>query len=182
MKVILEALKSVMYSPIYFLLTLVISFLTLIFVILLPNFGLISQVFGDMSIPIDLKLNLVKGLLGGITTNFSVFSAAYTVIISLFFGINITFVLFLLKKRISLNRKVFATGFGGTFAGVIGIGCAACGTFILSSILSVIGASGALALLPLNGGEFGLISIGLLVVSIYLISKTIVQPAVCEIK
>jgi len=47
--------------------------------------------------------------------------------------------------------------------------------------LSLVGASGALAFLPLGGSEFGIIGVILLVVSIYIMSKQITNPAVCKI-
>jgi hypothetical protein len=62
----------------------------------------------------------------------------------------------------------------------VAAGCAACGSFLLVTLLSFLGASGALALLPLGGGELGLLSIALLVLSIFLIARKIVAPVVCE--
>ncbi|MBK5204909.1 MAG: hypothetical protein JJD98_05735 [Polaromonas sp.] len=64
-------------------------------------------------------------------------------------------------------------------SGVIGIGCAACGSLILGVILPSFGAAGALAALPLNGEEFGILSVALLFVSLLLISKNIAEPINC---
>ena len=71
---------------------------------------------------------------------------------------------------------------GCAASGAIAAGCAACGSFFLVTLLSFFGATGALALLPLRGGELGLLSMALLLLSIFLIARRIVAPAVCEIR
>jgi hypothetical protein len=48
-------------------------------------------------------------------------------------------------------------------------------------MLSLVGASGILAFLPLNGGEFGIIGVILLGVSLYMTAKKIQDPAICKI-
>ena len=66
-------------------------------------------------------------------------------------------------------------------SGVLGMGCAACGSFLLTSIFSLFGASWLLSYLPLDGGEFGILGVILLAVSLYLTAKKIQNPAVCKI-
>jgi len=43
-----------------------------------------------------------------------------------------------------------------------------------------IGASGILAFLPLGGGEFGILGVILLTVSLYLTAKQIQNPMICK--
>ena len=74
-----------------------------------------------------------------------------------------------------------AAGIGGLVSGVFGIGCAACGTFILTPLLALFGATGLFSLLPFGGEEFGFIGVGLLVYSIYAVTKKINSPMVCDI-
>jgi len=54
------------------------------------------------------------------------------------------------------------------------------GTFVLSSVLALVGAGGILAYLPFNGVEFGFIGMGLLLYSAYAIIRKIQAPLVCE--
>jgi len=84
------------------------------------------------------------------------------------------------RKRAGLARQEMAAGLGGVASGALGIGCAACGAFLLSTTLSLFGAAGALALLPLRGGEFGILSVVLLLVSLSLISRKIAAPLICK--
>ncbi len=84
------------------------------------------------------------------------------------------------QARARLARQDIASGFGGAASGVLGIGCAACGSFILSTTISSLGAASAIAILPLRGGEFGILSVVLLLVSLVLISKKIAAPLICK--
>ena len=74
-----------------------------------------------------------------------------------------------------------AVSIGGVVSGVLGIGCAACGTFVLTSVLALVGAGGLVTLLPLAGQEFGFLGAGLLLVANYLLLKKLSQPLVCPI-
>ena len=147
-----------------------------------PNLGLIGEVFSGSSAPLSAKLGIAWSLLGGIVTNFSMLSASYTIAIAALFGICVAMIVYLLKlKRVSAAGQNIAIGSGGIVSGVLGIGCAACGSLILGAAVPFLGAAGALAALPLNGGEFGILSVALLVVSLLLISKNIAEPGACPL-
>lgn len=152
-----------------------------LFAVWLPNLGLLMEVFTTSSAPLATKLGIATSLIGGIRTNFSLLSAGYTIAIAALFGINVAMVAYFLKrKRTLLAGKDMAAGFGGVASGALGIGCAACGSFILSTTLSLFGAAGALAILPLRGGEFGILGVVLLLVSLSLISTKIAAPLICK--
>jgi hypothetical protein len=88
-----------------------------------------------------------------------------------------------LQKRLSMQtgQATAAAGLGGLASGFIGIGCAACGTFVLGPILSFVGAAGLIALLPFGGQEFTLFGVGLLGFSLFLVAKKIREPLVCPL-
>ena len=177
----------------YIALSCALAILVFLFAVWLPNIGLLAEVFGASSTPFETKLKLAWSLLGGIRTNFSLLSAGYTIAIAVLFGVNIAMVAYFLKRtrlrqgfggqaRSGITRQDVATGFGGITSGALGIGCAACGSFILSATLSSLGAAGALAILPLRGGEFGVFGVILLAVSLFLIAKKIAAPLTCNAK
>jgi len=177
-----QALQKVFRKPIYILLALVTSFAVFAFAVWLPNISLIVKVMGHPGISLTQKLDLPISLLGSIVTNFTLLSALYTITIAILFGINVAIFVYFLRRRITdVEQSGIATGFFGITSGVIGMGCAACGSFLLTSLLSLVGASGILAFLPLGGGEFGILGVILLSVSIYLTAKKIQNPAVCKI-
>ena len=177
-----QALQKVFRKPIYILLALVTSFAVFAFAVWLPNISLIVKVMGHPGISLTQKLDLPISLLGSIATNFTLLSASYTIAIAILFGVNLAMIIYFLHRRIAdVEQSGIATGFFGITSGVIGMGCAACGSFLLTSLLSLVGASGILAFLPLGGGEFGILGVILLSVSIYLTAKKIQNPAVCKI-
>jgi len=176
-----QAFTEVFAHTFYIALASVLALFAFAFAVWLPNFGLIGEVFNTSSAPLAAKLKVAISLLGGISTNFSFLSAGYTIAIATLFGVNIAMVVYFLKRtRAGLGKQNLAAGVGGVASGALGIGCAACGSFLLMTILSSLGAAGALALLPLKGGEFGIASVILLTISLVLISKKITESLICK--
>lgn len=66
-------------------------------------------------------------------------------------------------------------------SGFVGIGCASCGSVILASVLSLVGAGGVVFLLPLHGVEFNLLAIALLSYSAWRLAKKLRDPLVCDV-
>jgi hypothetical protein len=179
---IFQALQKVFRKPLYTLLALIVSAVVFAFAVWFPNISLIVEVMGHPGISFSQKLDLPISLLGSIATNFTLLSASYTIAIALLFGVNLAMTIYFLRRKISeVRQSGVATGFIGLASGVLGMGCAACGSLLLTSGLSLVGASGILAFLPLAGGEFGILGVILLLASIYLIAKQIQNPAVCKI-
>jgi hypothetical protein len=177
-----NALRKVFRSPVNILVATATSLILFMFAVLLPNFRLIWMVTASSDTTLSQKLRIPIGLLGSISTNFSTLSAVYTILISLLFGINVVMTVYYMKRRVrGVETGGIVAGFFGTMSGIFGLGCAACGSLILTSVISLAGASSILALLPLRGGEFGIIGIILLSVSIYIAAKKIQNPAVCKI-
>ena len=177
---------TVLKQPKYLLTAVVVSVSVFTFAVWLPNFSLLAQVLHpDSAGSMSEKASFVWSLYGSIGTNFTVVSASYTIAIAILFGVNIALLAHYITRMRGGVRGVGSTsaaGFGGLIAGIFGIGCAACGTFIFTSVLALFGASSFLAILPLGGEEFGLIGVLLLIYSIYILAKKISNPLVCEIK
>lgn len=179
-KLIVLGLKRVFASFRYSALALAVCAATFAFTVWLPNLNLISHVLSDSEASLFFKLQIPLNLLGSIGTNFTWLSASYIILISVFFGMNVAMVAYYIIRRISAAKDVgMALGASGILSGILGIGCAACGSVIITGLLSLVGASGALVFLPLRGGEFGIIGVVLLAISIAVISKKIAMPLVC---
>ena len=180
---IVEAAKEVFVRPAYLGLAAAIALAVFVATLWLPNYKLIGAVFATPDVALDIKLQLLASLLGGLATSFDAVAAFSAVAVPLLFGVDIAMIVYFLReKRARLPRGEIAASAGGAASGVVAAGCAACGSFLLITILSFFGATGALALLPLRGGELGLLSIALLLLSIFLIARKIVAPVVCEIR
>lgn len=179
---VVQALQKVFRKPVYVVLALIVSVSAFVLAVWLPNFRLVLGLVSSPDVPFVSKLEVPLSLLGSIATNFTLLSASYTIAIAVLFGMYVAMVTYFLKRRIKeAGQGGIATGFLGITSGVLGVGCAACGSFLLTSVLSLVGAGGALALLPLHGSEFGILGALLLAFAVYLTAKQIENPLVCKI-
>lgn len=176
------AFRQVFTRSSYLALASALSIVAFLLAVWFPNLGLIGEVFAGSNAPLAARLGVALSLLGGIGTNFTLLSAGYTIAIAVLFGITTAMIVYLLKQRqVAAAGQNIAIGSGGVASGVLGIGCAACGSLMLGAGLPFLGAAGALAVLPLNGAEFGILSVALLFVSLLLISKKIAEPIACPL-
>lgn len=163
----------------YVALATVLALAAFLLAVWFPNLGLIGEVFGSGA-PFADKVRITLSLLGAIDSNFSLFSAAYTIAIAVLFGLTTAMIAYLFRHgRPASAGGNIALGSGAIASGALGIGCAACGSLISGAAFSALGATSALAVLPLHGGEFGILSVALLGLSLVLISRTIAEPIAC---
>lgn len=110
--------------------------------------------------------------------NYTFFALLSFAIISILFGIYLSMAIYkfnLMKKR---GMGTGFVGFIGFFAGVFGAGCPTCG----SAVFALFGAPLALMYLPFRGLELRILSILLLGISIYFLSKSLIKCETCNIK
>jgi hypothetical protein len=163
-------------------LSLLTSFLILTFSAWVSNLALIGSVL-SADVSIARKLEFLISLYGLLVTNFSLVSAVSTVTISVLAGINLSLLIYYISHRRTptANRSGNSASLLGLVSGLFGIGCAACGSVILTGLFSSLGALVFLSLLPLHGAEFGLLGVGFLAYSVYELTKRINDPQVCPI-
>jgi predicted membrane-bound spermidine synthase len=178
----LDVFKKVFSQAKYVVLSSAIAGVVFAFAVWLPNFKLISKIAFDASISMVEKLNFIFSLFGSIQTNFTIVSATYTIIIAILFGINISLLVYYIHRRgPAVDGSGASLSLGGLVSGIFGIGCATCGSFILTSLLGLFGAAGSFALLPFGGEECGFLGVGLLIMSTYWTTKNINKSATCPI-
>lgn len=172
---ILKALQKVFSKSSYVILTAVVFTVVLLFILWLPNLHFVTETLFSGKISFSEKILFALATFALLGTNFSFWSALTTVFIALLFAINCSFLTYYVREQKTLlpagGMNIF-----GLLAGLLGAGCASCG----SIILSVIGLSGAAVILPLGGQEFNWLAIGLLFFSLHLTSKKIVAEGVCN--
>lgn len=177
---LLEALRKVFQRPVYILLTTVVGFVAFALAVWLPNLSLIWSVASSSASFSD-KINLPLSILGSITSNFSALSATYTIVIAVLLGINISLITYYVRvQKQQLNQAGTKASTFGIITGAVGIGCAACGSIILNSIIGTAAGASIIGFLPLRGGEFGIIGVLLLGVATYSLAKQIPKPLVCD--
>lgn len=127
------------------------------------------------------KLKILWTSLGLYATNFTLASQIMIGLVALVSGMNIAMLAFYFKRRMAVGSAAGASGFG-LLVGTLGVGCSACGSVILSSLIGISSASALVSVLPLRGVEFGIASIALIGLSTYWIAKKIQAPETCAIK
>lgn len=172
---------SVFKQPLYLLIASLVGVVVFSLAVWLPNFALIKTVLLSQTAGLLEKVMFVASLYESIITNFTFESATYTILIATLFGVYIALLVFYIRtRRVKRNGlKSGWLGIGGLVSGFFGIGCAACGTVLLSSIATFGGAS-LLLVLPLGGRELGYLGVGILVYAIYSLSKKIKEPLICS--
>lgn len=171
-----SALQIVFRNPAYVVSSILISSFMFFIFILANNFSTFVTVIG---------LNASPKLLLDVTTNgasnilYAAGAALFSSIIavSILSGITISMIIYQLRTTRSLGGKKNLAGFGGIFGGAFSSACSACST----TLASIFGVAGGLAIFPLKGLEISLPSIGILVVSMYFISKGLMESGRCKI-
>ena len=178
---IFRAFKKVFQKPLYAAIGILTGLTSFVFIIWLPNIGLVAEVLFSSG-SFSERIALPVSLLGTISTNFTALSASFVIAMAILFGMNVAMTAFFIRRRISnIKESGVVAGFIGTISGTLGVGCAACGSILLTTVLAWIGAGALIQLLPMQGEEFGIAGVILLVASLFLTAKQIENPAVCRI-
>ncbi|MDD5749758.1 MAG: hypothetical protein PHO91_03160 [Patescibacteria group bacterium] len=110
--------------------------------------------------------------------NSSPLSMALSPVIALLSSINFSLFVYYLKRRLQIAHD-FGLGIFGSVLGILGIGCASCGSVIIASFFGLAG-SLWLARFPFQGAEIGVLAVLTLLFSIYLLTKKIANPLACD--
>lgn len=175
LQLIVNGLKTVFRLPSNIVIAAVFAFMGLFVAIWITNIPLLKEmVFGD-TFSLTSKVDIIITSFGALESNFHAFSRTMTLLIVTLFGINFAMVIHYLRKRFVLDRSA-GTSIIGTIFGMLGVGCASCGSILVTSLFG----TALIGLLPFKGLEFGVIGVLILIYSIYLSSKKIMNPGVCE--
>ncbi len=132
----------------------------------LRNFSLVYYSFAGSRETLLQKLNLVFGLVRGLSGSMETVSFALLVVTGVLTALNIVL---LVEKASALGKHATFT-FGGSVVGAVVGGCAACGVPALSAIgLS----SSILVALPFEGMELSVLAVVVLMYSVWLGVKSL---------
>lgn len=177
MKDSLKILKEI-YKNLAFIGTHTLIFLVcLLLISYTQNFG---QVHATLTYELTSseKINLIKKILLYFYTD-NISSGIFLLYVVTAFLLSYNFILvgYYFKKRRTFTgiKKLSLSGVLALF----GVGCAACGGLLLSTIVNIAGATSLIVFLPFGGSEFLVLAIALLTYSVISISKKINEPFVC---
>lgn len=169
-------------SPQYAALALLVSWMTLSVALFVPNLMLLIFGLRIHGITWWDHVLFALGFYGSLFTNFTPFSAVVTVLVSILFGLNVallTYYIRMMRGSGRTVRQVEALSIAGLASGFFGIGCAVCGSVILTSLLGLFGAGGLLLFLPYGGEEFSVLAVLMLGYSLVLLGRRIEKGRVC---
>lgn len=165
-RLVARTVRLVLGVPAYAALALVGSLVGLSVFVLAQNVPLVSSVIVGGSLPLDARLTILVNLYPFVGSAFTLSTEVLLVVSALLFGVNVA----LLGYHLRQERISLSSGGGsvtGMVLGTVGAGCTACGSAVVAGVLSLFGATGLLAALPLEGQEFTILSLLALVLSIY---------------
>jgi len=175
MKDIKEAFKIVFTRPKYILISSIIALFIFFFFLFLNNVPLFVQIIklGDLSlIPVT-----YSSIVTTIVLKSGYLALSLMILVSVLSGIDLSMIIFKFKEmNPGGNPKELGT-IGASAIAAFGAGCPACAT----SLLSLLGVAGGLAILPFKGVEITSLSAILLTISLLYISRGI-NAKTCKVR
>ncbi len=163
-------------------LAVLLSFFILSVVVWFPQVANITLVLGS-GLSLVEKIYFIGGVYASLLTVHSTFSAASLIVLSILFGLHgaLTVHYIQTRQQKQKTKRYHALSTMGFVAGLLGVGCAACGSIILTALATSLGVGGLFVLLPWSGQEFTLIGIGMLLISMHYLLRNMLRPQVCDI-
>ncbi|NCN06652.1 MAG: hypothetical protein GW946_02300 [Candidatus Pacebacteria bacterium] len=171
---------SILLRPKYIFLSSLVAVAVTVFAAWLPNLHLVSSAAGSDSLTLLQKITLLSSLIGSLQTNFTMISRSLILITAVLAGVQISLLTYHMRQKIRVQKSL-GMSFAGILSGLLGVGCASCGSVILTSLVGIGSTTAIIAFLPLKGQEFGLLGVGLLVFANVFLIKKISQPVICKI-
>lgn len=161
-----RALRLVLSIPRYAALAAVAGVVALSLFVLPTNLALVRDLVVGGSLPLADRLVVLSQLYPFVGTDYDAVQGAVLVATAALVGANVALAVYHVREhRVSVTRG--SGSLAGVVLGTLGAGCAACGGAILAGLLGVFGATGALTLLPLDGLEFALLALAVVVLSVF---------------
>jgi len=177
---VLKTLRIVFVKRTYVILGILITLFFLLINMILVNKGVVSFIINSDFLDWQTRIEIMYEAIINTPALLSYLDIIFMVIIALLAGLSVSLLTFFIKYKIKKGKEG-----GMSMVGIIlsffGIGCASCGSVILTSLIGLSASSAIIGFLPFHGIEFLFASIILLVWSIYTISKKIQNPEVCRI-
>lgn len=163
---VVRTVRLVFGRPVYALLGFVLASTTLTALVLSLNGQFVRDVVLFGTAPLDVRLELVALQFPFVGPTFSPLQGTLIVLIAILAGIDLTVLVYHVREHV-LSIHGGSGSVVGVFFGVLGAGCAACGPAVLGGMLSLVGGAALFALLPLEGLEIAIASVGMLLLSLY---------------
>jgi len=175
---VVATLKELYRRPWFIALSGVVACVVFSVIILLPNFPLLRVTFASDYFSFSEKFWTLVGSFGSFESNFTRFSQVTTILVSLLIGVQVSLLILYIRKRTQMQKSIGVSTIG-TIISLLGVGCTACGSVILSSIFGISAVTSVLGLLPLKGVEITIIGLLILLWSVWYTAYRYSSPITC---
>jgi hypothetical protein len=158
--------RLVVTVPTYAVLAVLASALALTGFVVSLNPRLVGDVVIGGSLPVENRLVILIELFPFVGSSFEPVQGALLVVVAGLTGVDVAMAVYHFREH-GISLQEGSTSLAGIVLGTLGAGCAACGSAVLVGLLSLVGVSGSLLVLPLDGLEFALLALVVLTLSIY---------------
>lgn len=173
--------KKLFRRPRVLLVALVSGTLLFLTALWLPNYRLTQIILVSDTFSLSKKAQILIHSLGSFQTNFTGSDRVFILLTSVLGGLTVALLLWYMKHTFKVQKEA-GVSLLGVLLSFIGIGCSACGSVILTSIFGISSTYWLTSVLPFGGLEFSIMSVVLLLGSLFYLSKKIQSPVVCHIK
>ncbi len=179
MKHLVTSLTLIMHRKDSRWVIIIATLVCMLLLLLLQNGKAANEILNLEILSFGKRISLATRTLFDIQNTFTAGALILAVLGSFLGGINLSlaYTYMRLRGEVLLHSGLYS-GIGLLFA-FFGIGCAACGTALLSIILSFFGFSAMLDVLPYQGQEIGYIGLLLLCIATYTLAHKVAVPNVC---
>jgi len=128
----------------------------------------VTLVLDTLSLPISAaaKAETLLSLYPFVGSAYTSVQGGLLVVVALALGVNVAMLAYHFREH-GLSLQQSGGSVAGAVLGALGAGCAACGSAILLGLLSLLGISTSLLWLPLDGLEFALLALVVVLLSTY---------------
>ncbi len=176
----MTTLLRIIQQPKYLFLAVLVATIFIVLAAWLPNLHLVTKTMTSKTMTLWQKTNLLTSLLGSLETNFSTLSRTTTIVSAGLAGIQTSLMVYYLRQTTKIQQSM-GMSVMGVIASLLGVGCASCGSVILTTFIGLGSASALLGVLPLRGQEFAFIGMIMLLAAILFTMKKINQPYLCKV-
>jgi hypothetical protein len=168
-RLLARTVRLVVGIPRYAALALVAAVAALSVFVFSQNLPLVSFALTG-ALPLDARLTILLERYPFLGTDFGTATEVMLLAVAGLTGVDIAMVTYHVREH-GLTLEGGGGSAVGVVLGILGAGCAACGSAILVGVLSLVGATGLVTALPLEGLSFSLLAAVALLLSLYWLAE-----------
>lgn len=147
-------------------------------VALIPNSVVITSLFSSEQYSWETRVEFLGRMLISFPQQYTDLNLFFIGILSVLISLNMVLVSYYARSRVRHGRMM-GLSVAGAVIGMLGIGCSACGSILLSTLFGIAITTSLVSNLPFGGYEFGVIGIFLILLSTYMVLRRIKLNGAC---